>query len=343
MSEPVRAVAESNRKVMARNSGSPFEARALMPVAHLFEERDIALLPPRARAALSSIRVAFEQNEGNRQRTCISWAGDWWFTTIEGRGVIETRVDRNAGPELDYALLAISLSGRNRPDGNHGGWPRPGEMALMRWTAPSKVISSGEYRYLIAHIPIPDIEAALGDTRAVVFGRRLSAYVGAGAALHAAIRGIAEQARLDAARQSLAGILPDMARLIVTAFNQSSEAHLQLTDSPDRSGQVLAYMEANLDDPSLNADKVAAGCGLSKRQLFRLFEGGESLAASMKRLRIEKARDTLILHPRLPVSEVARLVGFVSTSQLSRAFREHVGCSPRHYRMHEAQARTSQD
>ncbi|GAA5041383.1 hypothetical protein GCM10023336_01460 [Streptomyces similanensis] len=65
-----------------------------------------------------------------------------------------------------------------------------------------------------------------------------------------------------------------------------------------RRAEALAYMRAHLADPDLDAEGIAAGLHVSRRTLFRLFEGtGESAMARLRSLRLERARLMLRTHP----------------------------------------------
>lgn len=301
----------------------------IRPIFDLFDESAMSSLPPEARAAMSSMHVSFEEGVTELYRSYLTWVDRWWFAFLDGSGDIKIGAPKG----FDYALLVFALGGRNRPEGKLENWLCPGEMALMQWPTQVRVISSGKFRYLIAHIPMDELRAAL-EGQALIFGEHQSICLGAGAAIYTLIRGIAEQLLLDGTRSSIAQILPEVALLIAKVFGEPSVFDRQTLNVDNRFARVIAYLEANLDDPSLNADLVAAMCGLSTRQLFRLFEGRESFASLLRRLRLEKARDILTLHPQIAISEVARLSGFISNSQLSRAFHAHIGCSPKQYRQH---------
>lgn len=106
-------------------------------------------------------------------------------------------------------------------------------------------------------------------------------------------------------------------------------------DAPDaaRRSQVLAYMRAHLADPELDSNGIAAGLHLSRRTLFRLFEGtGESVMGQLRSLRLERARLMLRAHPDKPISSIALELGFSGPVQFHRAFRTTAGMTPGEYR-----------
>lgn len=86
--------------------------------------------------------------------------------------------------------------------------------------------------------------------------------------------------------------------------------------------EVVAMMEANLEEPVSCVD-LAVGCGISSRQMERLFR--KYLACTPRRyylrLRLQRAR-RLLNESSLPVMEVALACGFVSPSHFAKCYRE---------------------
>ncbi|MEW2132017.1 helix-turn-helix domain-containing protein [Streptomyces sp. NPDC005435] len=100
-----------------------------------------------------------------------------------------------------------------------------------------------------------------------------------------------------------------------------------------RRAEALAYMRAHLADPELDAEGIAAGLHVSRRTLFRLFEGtGESAMARLRSLRLERARLMLRTQPDKQISTIALETGFSSAVQFHRAFRAVTGMTPGEYR-----------
>ncbi|AYF77983.1 AraC family transcriptional regulator [Nocardia yunnanensis] len=97
--------------------------------------------------------------------------------------------------------------------------------------------------------------------------------------------------------------------------------------------QVLEFVRRHRTDPALTVDDIAAGCGVSRRTLYRVleqFEGGP--AAILRRMRIELARELLTARRDLPVIAIARACGFATERQFYRAFRLEAGMTPAAYR-----------
>ncbi|MFE3195171.1 helix-turn-helix domain-containing protein [Nocardia sp. NPDC059240] len=97
--------------------------------------------------------------------------------------------------------------------------------------------------------------------------------------------------------------------------------------------QVVEFLRRHHTEAGLTVDAVAAGCGVSRRTLYRVleqFEGGP--AVLLRQIRLEHARRLLTARPDLPVSAVARAAGFSTERQFFRAFRGESGMTPAAYR-----------
>ncbi|MFF8958814.1 helix-turn-helix domain-containing protein [Streptomyces sp. NPDC014894] len=101
--------------------------------------------------------------------------------------------------------------------------------------------------------------------------------------------------------------------------------------------RINSFIDHNLGDPALTPRAVAERHHISLRSLYLLFQGqggGESVAASIRRRRLERCRADLV-RPELlaaPIHSVAARWGFNSAAVFGRAFREVYGASPREYR-----------
>ncbi|MER5767606.1 helix-turn-helix domain-containing protein [Streptomyces sp. NPDC001985] len=109
--------------------------------------------------------------------------------------------------------------------------------------------------------------------------------------------------------------------------------------------RINAFIDQNLGDTALTPRAVAARHHISLRSLYLLFQQaqGESVAASIRRRRLERCRGDLA-RPELsgrPIHAVALRWGFSSAAGFSRAFREAYGSSPREFRRRAAADRLS--
>lgn len=83
------------------------------------------------------------------------------------------------------------------------------------------------------------------------------------------------------------------------------------------------------DAPSPDLAELAGICGISVRHLTRAFkaETGQTIAAFVQQVAIERAQ-TLLTETALPVAEIARRLGFSSSTSFCYAFRRTTGRRP---------------
>ncbi|MFI6866098.1 helix-turn-helix domain-containing protein [Nocardia sp. NPDC050406] len=100
--------------------------------------------------------------------------------------------------------------------------------------------------------------------------------------------------------------------------------------------QVLAFMRAHCADPALTVDRIADGCVMSRRTLYRIFDDlEEGPAAALRRMRVERACQLLLREPPLSIAAVANYSGFLTERHFYRAFRHEKGMTPAVFRMSE--------
>jgi AraC family transcriptional regulator len=83
------------------------------------------------------------------------------------------------------------------------------------------------------------------------------------------------------------------------------------------------------DQPAPDLAELAAICGMSVRHLTRAFraETGTTIAAHVQGVTIERAR-TRLTDTAMPISEIARRLGFANASSFCYAFRRSTGLRP---------------
>ena len=101
-----------------------------------------------------------------------------------------------------------------------------------------------------------------------------------------------------------------------------------------RLAQAIKMMRDTIETPLPTAE-VARNCGVSTRQLERLF--AQHLNTSPKRfmmdLRLERAR-ALLIHTEMSVIEIGLACGFVNSSHFSRVYHQVFGTRPTKQRRH---------
>ncbi|GAC57570.1 putative AraC family transcriptional regulator [Gordonia hirsuta DSM 44140 = NBRC 16056] len=96
--------------------------------------------------------------------------------------------------------------------------------------------------------------------------------------------------------------------------------------------RVLALIDQHFADPDLSAAQIAGWLAMSRRQLYRHYEGqDQTVAGLIAERRLEHARGLLAQVPRLSLDMIAAASGFASAGTLRRRFSARYGTTPRDY------------
>lgn len=106
----------------------------------------------------------------------------------------------------------------------------------------------------------------------------------------------------------------------------------------DRLNRVMDHVYAHLEE-DISFDRLAEVACLSPWHWSRIYAAmrGETIAATIRRLRLQRAADRLA-NSRLDVSVIASRAGYGSTETFGRAFKEAFGCAPGAYRQQGSHA-----
>ena len=97
--------------------------------------------------------------------------------------------------------------------------------------------------------------------------------------------------------------------------------------------QFTEYIEAHVDDESLNVEALGREFGLSRMQLHRKMKAmtGHSVGQFVQEIRLRKAK-YLLLYTESQIAEIAYGVGFKDPNYFSKQFKAMVGVSPSAFR-----------
>ncbi len=100
-------------------------------------------------------------------------------------------------------------------------------------------------------------------------------------------------------------------------------------DYVDRVNRAVDHVTRNLDQP-LRLEEVAKAACFSSYHFHRIFRAlmGETLAAFVKRVRLERSVYLLSHRNGASLTEIALACGFSSSSDFSRSFRAQYGAAP---------------
>ena len=213
----------------------------------------------------------------------------------------------------------------------------PGSLVFYDTSEPFALRFDEPWEQVVVHVQLEQALASAGVKRSAgLLAVRLDGDGAAGAAA-AFLRSLAFAQRDDPdGADLLAQYVPGLLASSLNVLAARQGAIRRAASGPSdliRRERVLSFLRAHLAVPDLDADAIARGCYLSKRTLYRLFEGTEgSVMGRLRQLRIEKARQLLRRCPDRPASAIGRECGFPSGTQFHRVFRELTGMTPVGYR-----------
>jgi len=235
----------------------------------------------------------------------------------------------------DPELLKLTLHRTPVPaavdQGGHESRAHLGDFVVFDMTRPYRLAVADGCDVMAVGIP----RGELGRHAEAVAGhaaRRLPADTGAQAVLSAFLLGLGRHLdELTGPAQPHVG--DALVSLLLAAFTERAPARVDTaTELTDR---IRVYALANIADPSLCVESVAAAHGISARQLHRLFQrGGESFAAWLRRQRLERIHRDLLdpAHDGRTTAAVAAHWGIHDPRHLARALKAHYGQTARELR-----------
>jgi AraC-like DNA-binding protein len=232
---------------------------------------------------------------------------------------------------LDHWMVAICRRGTHRQrSGDASLVFRPGTPYVLSMARAFEAQRAGaRIDWLTLHVArdaVPELEAPLT------------------AAIYAPLDGVAGLLLADflgGLRDRLEGLqAPDLTHLATATQALLTAAILPAGGAgPPQIEQIqLARLRRiireNLGAATLRPGRLAALAGMSRSQLYRLFEPQGGVAHAIQRERLRRAR-RLLSDPadRRDIAALAEASGFFDPSSFSRAFRREFGCTPREARL----------
>lgn len=245
---------------------------------------------------------------------------------------------RSRDEDKYFAVLMLEGTEQLEQDGNRA-IIRPGDFAIYDATRPHQLSFANDWRQIIVSLPRSSLNQLV-----VGMESRMATPVSMDNPVGRVMRMFLESVTSQISQFSAA----EMIKLSESATNliALTLGNLQTLDPEHSRSQTLTLMRVkvfvndNLRDPTLNAQHVALGTGLSARYINKLFEHeGSSLMRYILRRRLERCSADLLnpANATLRISDIAFRWGFNDLSHFSRVFRGCYGQAPRDWR--EAQLR----
>jgi AraC-like DNA-binding protein len=267
----------------------------------------------------------------------IQQADDTQIGAVETTPLDLVRTPAHVRDRDDAISLILCRSGNLRAvAGRDGQDLRAGDGVALDRAVASIVQASAESRFWIVTVPrtrlaglLPDIGSLAGTklVRGHPAVRLLFGYLDAVYALD-----FSDEAH---AAQVFANHLVD---LIVLALGARGDARERVAGvRAARRATILREIDANLDDPRLNAAVIAHRLGISPRYVHQLFrEIGQTFSAYVLDQRLERVAQQL-REPRgaqQKIADIAFAAGFIDLSHFNRSFRRRFGETPTAIRAH---------
>jgi AraC-like DNA-binding protein len=232
-----------------------------------------------------------------------------------------------------YLLASIQTRGYGRieQDGRVAVL-EPGSMALYDSTRPYTLHFDDAFEQVVVQVPLGEIlaETGLRDARDVT-AMKLRGDSPAGVVAQF-FHGLSRIYQTDPqAATSLAahgrGLMGSALLLSSGRLHQASAAS-SLTRQ-----RVHAFLRAQHSDPALTVDDIARACLISRRTLYRLFDGTpEGVGSLLRKIRVEHAQALLRADGSRPLESIALTCGFAGERQFYRVFRQATGFTPGEFR-----------
>jgi AraC-like DNA-binding protein len=256
-------------------------------------------------------------------RSRMSFIDDIVFNRVEAGGHVDLEwIDHDPAIRESYHWLIFSSSGVAKADARRLMLGTR-ELAIYDGASlPDSLHLSGISRNLIVMIPSDRIPVELP------VGQAVAADFGAGAVLGALARTMEVQAYSGMAT-SLRGFVPVLIQAMMETFSQQAGISFSTMSVHTQMSRVVDHIELHLDDPDLDAAFTARACGVSLRQLHRIFKiSGESFTSMVRRLRLERAV-ALLANRNIKIGDIAAECGFADASYFSTVFIRTYSEAPR--------------
>ena len=293
-------------------------------------------------------RPVFHDDEGRRANVeVVDSPGQRGFraslSAHERDGVVLSTVDAT-GHEVDYqgtvdpadsALKIYYVSSGTaviRQEGREQT-VEAGQLGVHDSMQPYQIWTETGFGSLIMVVPKSRL-LMLGSGYADLSAARFTSVEGAGRMVLPYLQGLA--GGLDevvrAQGQQIVRSTVDLLTMLFTSAVGSAPDGPELTRVRRRE-DIEGWIREHLLDDDLSPGRIASAHFMSVRALHALFAEADTTVGTLVRaLRLERARELLILHPTWTLAEVGRWSGFSDPSYFSRVFRREFGMSPGEFR-----------
>jgi AraC-like DNA-binding protein len=242
--------------------------------------------------------------------------------------VVRTSAAARHGDEA-YFKLGLQMSGHARldQDGRQAELG-PGDLAIYDTTRPYRLEFLSDYRIMVVMFPQSLLRIPRRRIEEIT-ARAVSGRTGLGALLSPVLAGL--ETDVDTGATAGAHLSDAVIDLIAACFARDEHIGPPSARRDQLMTAIVAYIEANLSDPTLDVASIAAAHHISASYLQKLFAGQSmSVAAFIRERRLERCRRDLA-NPSNGLRSAASIAaqwGFQDPSHFSRLFRGTFGMTP---------------
>jgi AraC-like DNA-binding protein len=205
----------------------------------------------------------------------------------------------------------------------------PGDGLAYDLSRPHSIVNPSLTKHLVVIVP-KDLAVQHGFCPTVLGGQLFSTREGIGRLAFDLVNSTFQQLRAISCdcQDELAKTLLNLLFLPLSANGRQK---FESATGKALKQQIKAYIDANLHDPDLCIDRIAAALNCSKRYLHMAFASeGTTIARYIWMVRLEQCRRDLEAARRsaTTITDIAFSWGFNSSSHFSRLFKERYGVSP---------------
>jgi AraC-like DNA-binding protein len=233
--------------------------------------------------------------------------------------------------DRDFFLLSLQTSGSGSltQDGRTAVL-QPGDFALYDTTRPYDLRFDDKFGQLVLRLPRSIVTGRLVEAEHLT-ALRVMGNKGAGMLASHFLRQLHSQIdQIDVL--SVARLHVSAVDLLATALAEQTGTRVKTSESQSLlRRRISSYIDANLANPRLNCEMIAAAHGISERYLRKLFETSMmSVSEWIWSRRLDQAKQDLLdpLRAHISITAIGYDIGFKDAAHFSRAFKAKFGDTP---------------
>jgi AraC-like DNA-binding protein/mannose-6-phosphate isomerase-like protein (cupin superfamily) len=235
----------------------------------------------------------------------------------------------------DCYFMVVLTSGKYKLEqGGREVFLKPGDMTIYDATQPHRITTPDAFSKILISIPRMMLDQRLNNIGRIT-ATQIPSAEGIGSLTSSFIQSTVKQLE-QFSKLQFQSLSQPMVDMVTLSLGQVIESKLATTSHRQiMLIRIKQYIKSVMNDPELNATKIAEATGLSKRYINNLFnEENTSLMHYLIEQRLELCRYYLssVFYTHLSVTQIAMQYGFNNMSHFSRIFKKYYGYSPRAYR-----------